>query len=97
MPLNRDANTGDATSGAFRTKELCIHRAQLTTIADIIKQYPDAHVYEFTVQQALDAGATEVNDDRRADEPADHGMVLGTEKGSVAKKLKKVARRVYPP
>jgi len=85
-----------AQSGAFATKELCVHRSHLTTIAAVVNGHADPHVYEFTVQEALDAGATDVTDDRLPTEPPDHAMVLGTDRGKVGKRIRNVARRIYP-
>lgn len=96
MPVHQQAD-GSAQSAAFATQTLCVHRASLTSVDAIIQQYPDAHVYEFTVDEAFIAGATDVTDDRLPDEPADHAIVLGTDRGKVGKRLKKVARKVYPP
>ena len=96
MPSQRNADDS-AQSCAFSTQELCVHRAALTTLVDVLAGFPDAHVYEFTVQEALTAGASDVTDDRLPAEPVDHAMVLGTTRGKVAKRLRNAARRIHPP
>lgn len=96
MPEQRNPD-GSAQSAAFRTGGLCVHRAALTNIAAVIAAYPTAHLYEFTVQEALAAGASDVVDDLVAGDPADHAMVLGMTTSGKAKRLKGVARRVHPP
>jgi len=95
MAAQRNAD-GSAQSGAFSTKELCVHRAHLTTIGAVIAGHDDPHVYEFTVQEAITAGASDATDDRLATEPADHAIVLGTDRGKVGKRLRDLARRIYP-
>lgn len=84
-------------SSAFRTEELCVHRALLRTLPSLITEFPDDHVYEFTVAQAKGVGCTDVDDTLQPGEPVDHAVVYGTTTGKVARRLRTVARRVHPP
>ncbi len=73
-----------------------MHRKALTTLETVTAGLPDHHVYEFTVAEAKAAGAMDVTDDRLPDEPPDHAVVLGITNSGPARRLRDVARRVWP-
>jgi hypothetical protein len=72
------------------------HRAALTSLEAVVANYPNDHVYEFTVAQAKEAGATDVDDTLQAGDGPDHAIVQGTTKGKCSRKLRDLARRIYP-
>ena len=77
-----------------------MHVASRTTLENVRDRYPDDHLYEFAVEHALGAGASEVDDTLENDDAADHAMVKPgseTKKERFAKAMMKVALRVWPP
>lgn len=77
---------------------MCVHRAALVTLGEVVQLalVNDEHVYEFTVRQALDAGASAVTDDRLPTEPIDHAVVEGLTTSGCAKRMKNAVKRVHP-
>ena len=97
-PLQRN-DDGSAQTSAFKSSSLCVHVVERTTLDDVRNKYPESHVYEFSVGDAIDAGAERVDDTLEAGDDPDHAMILGanTKKGSFGKALKAKAVCVWPP
>jgi hypothetical protein len=83
---------GTPQSNAFKTLELSVHRAGLTTLAQIARAYPGVAIYAFTAGQVRALGG-DVEEEPTPQDPS-HAIVRGVTSSGNARRLRNMARRI---